>query len=237
MAASEPTESLRAFVEGGAGRLPTAATQRLAGALQRELHAHGPIPPARVDELAAGEPDADRERLEGFLETGAGGIVTAVMGLSATPTAHELRIDGRVLFTWCAFDALVFAAAHGWTAVLRSRCPASDTPVEVDVTPDAVRRVAPPEAVLTLALPQPRPLGTAAEIRATYCAVMNLYRSAELAHEGVGPDPRVRVVGLVEAHHIAKVLAARAALSPAGSGAASHDVGPTARPHDARETP
>lgn len=219
------------------GGLPAMPTRRLAGVLQRELAAHGPIPAPRADELAADAPDSDLDELAPFRETNAAGATTDVMGLSTTPTAHELHVLGRSLFTWCAFDAFVFAAAHGWTGQLRTRCPVTQTLVEVELTPEAVRRASPPEAVLVLVAPGPETLSWvtgAADVRAAFCAHMNLYRSADAARRAVGDDPRLPIVALEDAHEFATTLAERVGLPPSGpASSAAADGLPAAASVDA----
>lgn len=200
--------------------LPALPTRRLAGVLQRELAAHGPIPARRVHELAADAPEADLDELAPFLETDEDGATTVVMGLSTTPTAHEFHALGHILFTWCAFDAFVFAAAHGWTGRLRTRCPVTDALIEVDLAPEAVRRATPAEAVLVLVAPGPETpscVSGADDVRAAFCAHMNLYRSADAADRAVGDDPRLPVVGLADAHAFAATLADRVGLTPAAA--------------------
>lgn len=199
--------------------LPALPTRRLAGVLQRELAAHGPISTRRVHELTADAPDADLDELAPFLETDEAGATTTVMGLSTTPTAHEFHALGHTLFTWCAFDAFVFAAAHGWTGRLRTRCPVTDTLIEVELTPEAVRRATPPEAVLVLVAPGPGTpscVSGADDVRAAFCAHMNLYRSADAAGRAVGDDPQRPVVALEDARDFAATLVDRVGLTPAG---------------------
>lgn len=232
MSAATNSQGPRPVLDVDLHGLPGLPTQRLAGALQRELATHGPIPAARVDELAAEVPDADLDELVPFLETNEAGATTVVMGLSTTPTSHEFHVQGQTLFTWCAFDAFVFAAAHGWTGQLRTRCPVTNTLIEVDLTPEAVRRTSEPEAVLVLVAPGPETpscVNGADDVRAAFCAHMNLYRSPHAAGQAVGDDPRLSVVGLSDAHELAKTLAERVSLPPSGpASSAAADGSPAA---------
>ena len=197
--------------------LPTFPTRRLAGILQRELAASGPIPAGRVTELAGANPQADLDELAPFLETNAAGATTTVMGLSTDPTAHEFHVHGRALYTWCAFDPLVFAAAHGWTGWLRTCCPATNAFIEAKVTPGGVESVIPREAVIVLVGPEaetPTCVTGADDVRTAFCAHMNLYRSPQAATQAVGDEPGLPVLGLADASRLGHELAGRMGLTP-----------------------
>jgi DNA-binding transcriptional ArsR family regulator len=51
------------------------------------------------------------------------GRVTASDGLSLMPTRHRLVLEGVVLHTWCAIDAVGIPAALGADAVASTPCP------------------------------------------------------------------------------------------------------------------
>lgn len=101
---------------------------------------HGDV--AGVDALAVDTGltgAAVREALAALVGTGAAaldveGQVVAVGGLSVVPAAHELLLDGRQFWTWCAFDAIGIPAALGVDALARTRCGHCDARLEVTVT-------------------------------------------------------------------------------------------------------
>lgn len=67
---------------------------------------------------------------------------------SEAPTRHEVHVDGRVRYTYCALDALMAAVIEEQTPVtVRSIDPVTATPVTITVSGDAVE-VSPEEALI-----------------------------------------------------------------------------------------
>jgi hypothetical protein len=85
----------------------------LTGALQRE-------PPA----VAAA---VDRLERAGLTRRDPAGRLLGSHGLSVVPTNHELVIDGRRRWTWCAYDAVGILGALEADGRVRSRNPHSGT--------------------------------------------------------------------------------------------------------------
>ena len=89
-----------------------------------------------VDEVAA-----VLAKARGAEYDAAGNIVA--YGLSLRETPHVFRVEGRRLYTWCAFDTLMFPVLLGKTAHVVSRCGASGTVVSLSVRPDEMRDIEP----------------------------------------------------------------------------------------------
>jgi hypothetical protein len=118
-------------------------------ALLRQLAEGRPVETAALAD-AVGRPVAELDALLerfGVERDAAGRIVGA--GLTLRPTPHRFAIGGRLLYTWCALDALVFPAVLGTTAEVESLCAATGTPVRVRVGPAAVESVAPAGAAVS----------------------------------------------------------------------------------------
>lgn len=61
------------------------------------------------------------------------GEVLAVGGLSIAPAAHDLLMDGRAFWTWCAFDGIGIPAALGLDALARTRCGHCGTRLDIPI--------------------------------------------------------------------------------------------------------
>jgi alkylmercury lyase len=123
----------------------------------------------------------DRGRLLGF-------------GLTQRPTRHRYTMDGRVLFTFCAADTLIFTPILGRPASVESNCPTTGETIRVELTPRAVTSVDPTMAVVSqvhLAC------GAASNIRASLCDHGHFFASDSAAQPWLRahPDGDVRPVG------------------------------------------
>lgn len=197
--------------------LPERAFTGLGRLVQRDLKERGRVPPQRLEQLRteANAGPADLEAVTAMAETDADGRITGAMGLTTTPTAHQFHVDGHQLYTWCAFDGIVFPIAHDWTADVHSVCPTTHQPITMTVTPQAVTGLEPPEAVLGVAVPTSGASpATADEVKAAFCSHNNLYASAQAAREATAGDPELVVVSVADAHRFGQRLVQT--LDPAG---------------------
>jgi alkylmercury lyase len=130
----------------------------LAAALQRE--------PAAVAAVV------DRLAQVGQARRDPAGRLLGSHGLSVTPTQHELLIDGKRRWTWCAYDAVGILGALEADGRVRSRSPHSGTPIELGFHggwPDAT------EAVVFLAE------GPCRSVIEDWCPLVNLFEDDQAA--------------------------------------------------------
>jgi alkylmercury lyase len=118
---------------------------------------------AALDEQTSAERD-DRARLVG-------------LALTLRPTRHRFTVDGRALYAWCASDTLMFPAILGRPGVVESTCPHTGRPICIELTPEGVERLDPPDAVVSAV----RPAGTLADVRTTTCAHGHFFSSPAAA--------------------------------------------------------
>jgi alkylmercury lyase len=97
------------------------------------------------------------------------------LALTLRPTTHRVTIDGRTLFAWCASDTLMVPVIVGRPAVVESTCPQTGQAIRVEVTPDRVERVDPPDAVVSAV----RPSGQLADVRSDTCDHGHFFSSIE----------------------------------------------------------
>ena len=72
-------------------------------------------------------------------------------GVTLVPTRHRFHIDGKLLFTWCAFDTVLFPPSLGTEAQIHSRCPVTGHPITFVATPEeTIKDLAPPSSVMSL---------------------------------------------------------------------------------------
>jgi alkylmercury lyase len=126
------------------------------------------------------------------------------LGITLRETPHRFTVDGRQLFTWCALDTLMFPAVIGRPAQVSSPSPASGAVVRVEVEPDRVVAVDPPQAVVSIVTP-----GQVPSIRAAFCHQVHYFSSAEDARGWLDEHPGARVLPVADAFTVGRDLAER----------------------------
>ena len=129
----------------------------------------------------------------------AGNIVGA--GLTLRPTAHRFKLKDRTLFTWCALDSLMFPGLVGQTVEVESPCASTGRPVRVTVTPEGVKQVEPPDAVVSLVAPEASP-----DVRRVFCDYVNFFHSSEAAAGWLADHPGATTLPVAEAYELGRRL-------------------------------
>ena len=131
----------------------------------------------------------------------AGNIVGA--GLTLRPTPHRFKLKDCTLFTWCPLDSLMFPGLVGQTVQVESPCASTGRPVRVTVTPEGVKQVEPPDAVVSLVAPEASP-----DVRRVFCDYVNFFHSAEAAARvaWLAEHPGATTLPIAEAYQLGRRL-------------------------------
>ncbi len=126
-------------------------------------------------------------------------------GVTLVPTRHRFQIDGKSLFTWCAFDTVLFPPSLLKTAYIQSTCPVSGQPITFVVTPaGAVEHLAPASSVMSLIIPAER----SECVRATFCEQSLFFESEQVASTWLAAHPEAVLLSIEEAAAVGKRVAA-----------------------------
>jgi alkylmercury lyase len=82
------------------------------------------------------------------------GRIIGYWGLSLPEMDHRFEVEGRQLYTWCAWDSLWIPAILGKPAAVTSRCPESGQRISLTVSPKGVQKVAPAGAIMSFLRPE-----------------------------------------------------------------------------------
>ena len=106
-------------------------------------------------------------------------------GLTLERTKHRFSIEGRSLYTWCAWDSLFIPEIIGKTAHVQSECPVTGRPISVTVRPNGGRgggsQCDPPAAVVSFLLPDAVDLKQG--IRGSFCKYVHFFASRDAGFE------------------------------------------------------
>lgn len=139
------------------------------------------------------------------------GRIVAFWGLDLRETAHRFWVQGRCLFTWCAWDPLFLAPILGAAARVESRCPVTGRTVVIDVGPRGVARVTPDTAVLSFMSDCCRD----GDVIARFCRFVSVFASADAASAWTAEHQGTTVLGIVEGFELGRRMnAARFGLTP-----------------------
>lgn len=173
--------------------------------LLRELARGRPVSPATLARLL----DWSVERVAAALQEAVsterdddGNVVG--YGLTLRETAHAFEIDGRRLYTWCAFDTLFFPALIDRTAHVVSRCAATGVPVSLTVTPAAIGDLEPAGAAVSLIVPQDTP-----DIRHAFCCHVHFFASAAIGQQWAATHHGIDIVSVHDAFAVGRERAER----------------------------
>ncbi len=144
-----------------------------------------PVPVSRLEEIAAGLdiPPGNVATIIQMSERDDEGNVVGTFGLSQKKHPHQFEVDGSLLSTWCAWDALFLPARLGQAARVESPCPMTKEMVHLTITPEKVESYSPPSAVLSIVLPTPTKSGpeSVEEIWGALCHHVHFFKTPEAA--------------------------------------------------------
>lgn len=121
-------------------------------------------------------------------------------GLTLVPTPHRYLLDGHGLYTWCATDALMFTIILGRPAQVDSTCPATGTPIHIEISPDGIDACVPEGVAVSAVLPST----AVADIHGQACVHGHFFASAEAAIEWQAQHPAGTVRSLTDEFALAR---------------------------------
>lgn len=125
-------------------------------------------------------------------------------GLTLEPTRHRFRLDDLTLYTWCAWDALIYPPMLDRTAEVESTCPATGDTIRMTITPESVEDLEPRGAVLSF--PEPDLERACRDVREAFCNRSNFFRSAEVAREWLEGRDEVDILTVEEGFGLGRRL-------------------------------
>ncbi|MGH2962670.1 MAG: organomercurial lyase [Solirubrobacterales bacterium] len=180
-----------------------ATDQRVQLALFRHLAQGEPVAPS-VLAGALGLDDLDMlarlGRWHGVHTDDAGHIV-AFQGLSIVEAPHRLRVGGRTLYAWCAWDTLFLPELIGRPAEIESTCPATGNAIALRVGPEGPAVTSPPGTVLSFVLPGSR-FGD--DTIASFCNLIRYFSSSQAAEEWTTERPGTFVLSIEQGFEIGR---------------------------------
>ncbi|MGH8925691.1 MAG: organomercurial lyase, partial [Acidimicrobiia bacterium] len=118
-----------------------------------------------------------------------------------TPT-HAIEVDGTTVYAWCAWDTLFITEILGRQTQVTSTDPQQGTPIRLTVTPDGVTGLEPPQAVVSLLLPED---GLTDDAIQRFCHKVHFFSSPDSARAWIAGRPDMFTVTVDEAFELGRV--------------------------------
>jgi alkylmercury lyase len=209
--------TLEQYWERLASELPTFSPeeQRAVVSLYREL-AKGQVVDAeqlaRALDVSPAEGRAllARDSIKAFTYADDQGRVLGFGGLAVPQMQHRFEVDGRTLWTWCAWDSLFIPEILGKPARVESHDPENGQVVRLLVSPDGIKSAEPRDAVVSFLLPDGNSFQTsAANVMANFCHFVFFFASRSSGERWMAKHPGTFLYSLDEAFNLAKRLNAK----------------------------
>ena len=124
-------------------------------------------------------------------------------GITLLPTQHQFRLKELPLFTWCAFDTVLFPPLLQVEAHVQSICEATDQPITFVATPEGIADLLPATSILSLILPTER----CDCVRGTFCEQSLFFQSEEAASSWIALHPDAVLLSVEEAAVLGQIVA------------------------------
>jgi alkylmercury lyase len=189
--------------------------QRAVAALYREL-AKGKAVDADQLGRALGISSAEsrallqRDAIKCFVYPDDQGRVLGFGGLAAAPMHHRFELEGRTLWTWCAWDSLFIPEILGRSARVTSPDPETGEMVRLVVTPDRIESVVPDGAVVSFVQREAQVFDVdATNVMAKFCHFVFFFSSRTSGERWTAKHPDKFLYSLDDAFALAKRLNTR----------------------------
>jgi alkylmercury lyase len=189
--------------------------QEVAVTLYRELAKGSAVDAAQLGRALGVSPAESqallrRDSINDFIYADDQGRVLGFGGLATASMHHQLEVDGRNLWTWCAWDSLFIPEILGRPARVTSPDPESSELVRLVVTPDGIEAAEPPNAVVSFVLPDVEVFSTsAANVMAKFCHFIFFFSSRSSGERWAAKHSDTFLYSLDEAFELARRFNAR----------------------------
>ena len=172
------------------GAMPAlgSSERRLVVKLYRLLGEGEPVSPRNLARAINLPETRVRELLESWpgVYYDGNGSVTGFWGLSLGEMPHRFEVDGRTLYTWCAWDSLFIPGLLGKTARVTSADPVTKDRLSLVVGPDEIKEISLATMVVSFLTPD-RPFDQ--DVIMNFCHFVHFFASTESAAKWTTDHP------------------------------------------------
>lgn len=130
------------------------------------------------------------------------GAIIGFWGLALPKMSHRFEVEGKILHTWCAYDALFLPELIGKKASVRSKDPVTGEPITLTVHPDRVKDVSPETTVMSFLDPATARFDE--NVILNFCNYVHFFTSLESAEKWTSEHPGTFPLSLNDAFQLAR---------------------------------
>ena len=135
------------------------------------------------------------------------GRIIGFGGLAVSPMPHRFNIDGRRLYTWCAWDSLFIPIILRHVVDVESPPPGSTGLVRLRVGPDGIEHAEPEDSVMSFLLPTAQTFqADALKAIASFCHYIFFFPNSESATTWTKKHPGTTVISLSDAFELGRLM-------------------------------
>jgi alkylmercury lyase len=125
-------------------------------------------------------------------------------GVTLLPTSHQFQLDGKALYTWCAFDTVLFPPSLQRSAQVQSSCAQTGHRIAFVATPEGVvKDLTPVGSVMSLILPaEPSRC-----VRDSFCSQSLFFQSEQAASTFLADHPEALILSVEQAAYVGGLVA------------------------------
>ncbi len=123
-------------------------------------------------------------------------------GLALQEMPHRFEVEGKTLYTWCAWDSLFIPELIRKAAHVVSTDPISKDKIRLTVTPDGIAELNPPGAVMSHVKPEATIIDE--NVIQGFCHYIFFFTSAETGSKWTSQHKNTSVISIEDAFLLAK---------------------------------
>ncbi len=133
------------------------------------------------------------------------GRIIGFGGLAVREMPHRFKVDGRTLYTWCAWDSLFIPGIIDLEAEVESPAPGSSALVRLRVAPHRVEDVRPASAVMSFLLPSAQTFqADVLKAVASFCHFIFFFPDGDSAAAWTRRHPDTTVISVSDAFELGR---------------------------------
>lgn len=125
-------------------------------------------------------------------------------GIAVTETNHHIEVNGKTVYTWCAWDTLFIPELLNTTAQITSHCALSGYGITLTISPRGIESAQPDQIMVSFLVPDEGEFKE--NITTSFCHYVFFFHSQEAGEYWVADHPGTFLLSLDEAFSVGKKM-------------------------------